>query len=928
MGSWLSSQGYATANVNNAKPSLASEHIVTGPLGNTSNADAQSMLFAGVGFQSVPGGGLTRVPQPAPAPLAPVARTQTQDGFTFSLLGDLGPDAAMPSIRTVTTPSKFDLFAANANIPYLSGAAVATSDFLLSGTNPIAGSAKSLTSLVGLGDIFSRTETTTMESPGDEFVPAKNPPTQRQGDFIFSLLGPVGSNKIVTTETKQVEGGFEIGENIFASRVTAPLIPAMSFKSTGNPITDELEGFEIGIVQGIRNQPLTALENFGIGIGLAAGGEAIAGLGAATEAGTAGTALGLAGRATNVFANEVAPRVLLGLYGADVIGRATTYGTDFGPNASQRLGTIFSTEAGPLLAGGMLYANRGAVGEKFVTGANSVYDIVSEGGNRAMEILAKAPIGQGYGLDDSAAFSSGGIGRKLTVNEKGVVSVSEGAENPLEGYMLAKVGGESTRTFSPLLFEGSLFEGKVNLGFGSAENAVLAPEEPIRNLMLGSDVDVFENLSATGRIQNPAAKESVAAYKSQPSLDDIISGYSGGPSSHTTAFRAGREAEWMDILSKSPVTEVRAEPTKAVTTERESNLPTRSELVEFDKTMDRLPEFNMSGASQATATRVARISTPLKTLDTAIESGLTRQTYAGAEEYTEMESIVPRATSYGKKPVEVSGIDDLIKSIQESEKRSTVKTTTSLQDELNALPTIESWREKAVSYDTMPEQKGENAARAYRFGFDTKNTRIMSPERISAMYSESELSTELSPELTQEIRSTQSQKSTQESKLRMNVFLMPELSTEVSSELSTNLYNRQVQTQSQRQNTELQSILGKESATSLFSELKQERTQSQKRRQDFSLRLDQELIGITTTLSPRITVRLAQQQPSVNRQRQDFLFISGSPQPATSTETAKPKKPKTPLPGAASSLTYLKGQRRTRTGRSPFTEVIPLNWEF
>ena len=114
----------------------------------------------------------------------------------------------------------------------------------------------------------------------------------------------------------------------------------------------------------------------------------------------------------------------------------------------------------------------------------------------------------------------------------------------------------------------------------------------------------------------------------------------------------------MDILSKSPVTEVRAEPTKAVTTERESNLPTRSELVEFDKTMDRLPEFNMSGASQATATRVARISTPLETLDTAIESGLTRQTYAGAEEYTEMESIVPRATSYGKKPVEVYGIDD------------------------------------------------------------------------------------------------------------------------------------------------------------------------------------------------------------------------------------------------------------------------------
>ena len=79
-------------------------------------------------------------------------------------------------------------------------------------------------------------------------------------------------------------------------------------------------------MQGIRNQPLTALENFGIGIGLAAGGEAIAGLGAATEAGTADCHLGLAGRATNVFANEVAPRVLLGLYGADVIGRATTYG--------------------------------------------------------------------------------------------------------------------------------------------------------------------------------------------------------------------------------------------------------------------------------------------------------------------------------------------------------------------------------------------------------------------------------------------------------------------------------------------------------------------------------------------------------------------------------------------------------------------------
>ena len=133
--------------------------------------------------------------------------------------------------------------------------------------------------------------------------------------------------------------------------------------------TDYTNAWLKGAVSGVVKDPLSAVINAGIGIGLAATGEYLAGYGANVVASTAesGPALQAVARGTNWVINTGAPIVLGGLYATDIAGRSTSWGTDFTPTAAQKLGVISSTEVGPMILGGVAFANRGAIAESIRT---------------------------------------------------------------------------------------------------------------------------------------------------------------------------------------------------------------------------------------------------------------------------------------------------------------------------------------------------------------------------------------------------------------------------------------------------------------------------------------------------------------------------------------------------------------------------------
>ena len=147
---------------------------------------------------------------------------------TFKTTTQIGASEPATVMKTsgegasVLQPSGFDLWAMGLNIPVVSGALVATSDFLLSGTNPIAGAAKTASSLSGKGDIFSRYNIETSTGTGVPSTAVTTPGTPvitykalEGGGYEAITETPSTTTQSIATTTTQkyvpVMGGFEVG---------------------------------------------------------------------------------------------------------------------------------------------------------------------------------------------------------------------------------------------------------------------------------------------------------------------------------------------------------------------------------------------------------------------------------------------------------------------------------------------------------------------------------------------------------------------------------------------------------------------------------------------------------------------------------------------------------------------------------------------
>ncbi len=310
---------------------------------------------------------------------------------------------------SVLVPSSFDLWASNLNIPILSGAAVATSDFLLSGTNPIASMAKQASSLATGKDQFSRYMATTTEgtpvlssSLTTVGVPTTTVRQLADGSYETVTTTPSttteGYSTPISTTYTPVMGGYETISKNYGNLISGALPSSVKewynapTKTSGNLFvsgetgafgigTDYTNAFLKGAVKDLVEDPLTSIMNVGIGAALAATGEGLASYGTKVVGATEGMgALSTVAKGTNWFINKGAPVVLGGLYAADVAGRSTSWGKDLTPAAAQKFGGIFSTETGPMVLGGMAWANRGAIKEALPSTEyikTSVSDVVS-----------------------------------------------------------------------------------------------------------------------------------------------------------------------------------------------------------------------------------------------------------------------------------------------------------------------------------------------------------------------------------------------------------------------------------------------------------------------------------------------------------------------------------------------------------------------
>ena len=301
---------------------------------------------------------------------------------------------------------------------------------------------------------------------------------------------------------------------------------------------------------------------------------------------------------------------------------------------------------------------------------------------------------------------------------------------------------------------GSLYKGKVSVGNLNVKDIKLSSEEEqfgigTTNLpemfdlrspeyqMSSSEIDTWKNLLATGRAPTSGEEAlTITKYKElSPSLSELIGGQPVSP--QTQAFHIGRAAEWEDIWKKSPLEIIYPEPKtarkiKPIT--EVGSLPGRVDIIEYEKTIDRLSSpagikiSQIKGASQTmvnpiilSATRAASgIPSSATILDTSISRGLAIKTIGRAIESQEIEEVVPRAKSLPKRQIDFSNFDQYVQNILESEKRQGIKEkektsviekvnrAASLEEELAALPKIGSWLEGEKSSEVMPPESVVN----------------------------------------------------------------------------------------------------------------------------------------------------------------------------------------------------------------------------
>jgi hypothetical protein len=314
-----------------------------------------------------------------------------------------GQPLTPPLMKGTLRPSDFDLWAMQ-NTGFAAPALVGLSDFIVGGRTMITESSTSIpgSSITEIGKPW----TTVKElSPGvfetTTFTPSMT--TKTGGNLNTIILTPLPR-------------GFDVGEEAFTKEVMGGL-PAMNpAKPTGNVVLDYVAGFGRGAYEGVRTKPLTSAINFGVGMILVAGGEAVVGLGASTMVATEGSSiLYPIAVGTNFFATRAAPVILTGLYTADVAQRSTQLNipgwnlsktnVDLSPKAAERFGGIFATETGPMILGGLTFAGRDTIANAFrrtppelptgPTGRPSGYN--------------RRPIEGGGGLSDGRVFIENGV---------------------------------------------------------------------------------------------------------------------------------------------------------------------------------------------------------------------------------------------------------------------------------------------------------------------------------------------------------------------------------------------------------------------------------------------------------------------------------------------------------------------------------------
>ena len=262
--------------------------------------------------------------------------------------------AATPSTLTLV-PSAQDLFFSNLNIPIVSGAAVATSDFLFGGRTTVTPS--------------TTTETLSLPTPFVSGAPKGYTP----GTLAYSLTTTTETPTKVPTVLDNLNTYIqsylpspEAGEKatILGTAVLPTFLPftlpsainILTGKSSGSQDVSRVINPFAGQYTQFYEQPLLAPASYAIG----------AGLGAAYEGLTAATNLARGAVAEKViseggvwrsainsfdFITSNAPKVLGGLYAADVAGRATDWGTKITPESVSTARGIVTQETAPLIAG-------------------------------------------------------------------------------------------------------------------------------------------------------------------------------------------------------------------------------------------------------------------------------------------------------------------------------------------------------------------------------------------------------------------------------------------------------------------------------------------------------------------------------------------------------------------------------------------------
>lgn len=171
----------------------------------------------------------------------------------------------------------------------------------------------------------------------------------------------------ITPQEKRIvaaPSGFEYGESRFAEQVTKKIMPEIKQESlpktslvfdTGAKATQ----FAAGVYSGVREKPLTAGVNVGVGIGISALTLGIvnpATSSFATGAITSGSRAAIPAAALNFGVTKVAPAALVTLYGADFARTSTNNFEDYSEKMYYRAGERFGYETGPLIVGGGIYS--------------------------------------------------------------------------------------------------------------------------------------------------------------------------------------------------------------------------------------------------------------------------------------------------------------------------------------------------------------------------------------------------------------------------------------------------------------------------------------------------------------------------------------------------------------------------------------------